>query len=486
MSKSFYLTTTLPYVNAKPHAGHALEFVRADCVVRYKRSLGYDVFFNTGTDEHGQKLFDSAEKAGIPVQQYVDENSENFKKLLTSLGVNPDHYFSRTTDAKHVKGAQDFWKIVADKGYIYKARYQTKYCVGCELEKTDSELVNGHCPDHPNLEIQTVDEENYFFKFSAFQQKLLDLYNEKPDFVIPEGRMKEIKSLVSRGLKDFSISRLKTKMSWGVPVPNDPEHVMYVWFDALVNYITALDWPTDLEKFNKYWKDGTPTQYCGQDNLKQQSAMWQAMLMAADLPVSDKIIVNGFVMGEGGIKMSKSLGNVIDPLELIEKYGTDALRYYVLRHIHPWDGSPMSNDLFAKAYESHLVNGLGNLTSRLMTMSEKYLNGPVDVSKIENGEGWEAMSKDWHEKMDTYRMDLACEIIWGEVGALDVAISETEPFKLIKVDENKAKELLTEYVSRLYKIAIMLQVLLPTTSLKIMECVKANKKPSSPLFPKLA
>ncbi|MEI8061772.1 MAG: methionine--tRNA ligase [bacterium] len=478
MVKTFYLTTTLPYVNAKPHVGHALENVRADVVVRYKRSLGYDVFFNTGTDEHGQKLQDASVLARVPVQEYVDQGSENFKKLLEKLGVTSEHYFSRTTDPSHIKGAQDFWKKVFDNGYIYKARYQTKYCVGCELEKTDSELANGHCPDHPTLEIEIIDEENYFFKFSAFQQQLLDLYERQPEFVIPQSRMNEIKSLVSRGLKDFSVSRLKSKMSWGVPVPNDPEHVMYVWFDALVNYITALDWPNDMEKFEKYWMKGTPLQYCGQDNLKQQAAIWQAMLWAAGLPGSNKIIVNGFVMGEGGVKMSKTLGNVIDPLELIEKYGTDALRYYVLRHIHPLDGSPMTAASFAQAYESHLVNGLGNLTSRLMTMAEKYLESPVDTSKI-------TIPQEWHDHMSSYRMDLACELVWAEIGALDVAISETEPFKLVKIDENKAKGLLTEYIGRLSKISLMLSVLLPTTSGAILECIKTNKKPSAPLFPKI-
>lgn len=478
MNKSFYLTTTLPYVNAKPHAGHALEFVRADCVVRYKRSQGIDVFFNTGTDEHGQKLYDAAKKAGIPVQDYVDQGSEVFKKLLASLGVNDEYYFSRTTDPMHIKGAVAFWELAAKNGFIYKSRYQTKYCVGCELEKTDSELVNGHCPDHPNLEIQIIDEENYFFKFSAFQKPLMDLYEKNPTFVIPESRMKEIKSFVSRGLTDFSISRLKNKMPWGIPVPNDDEHVMYVWFDALANYITALGWPSDTEKFAKYWINGTPTQYCGQDNLRQQSAMWQAMLMAAGLSNSHQIIVNGFVMGEGGVKMSKTLGNVIDPLELIEKYGTDALRYYVLRHIHPFDGSPMSNDSFAKSYESHLMNGLGNLTSRLMNMSDKYLESPVDISNV-------VVPGEWKSHMENYRMDLACDLIWQQIGDLDMAISETEPFKLIKIDKEKSMKLISEYVTLLYRIALMLEPLLPSTSAKIIECIKANKKPTNALFPKI-
>lgn len=211
MSKTFYLTTTLPYVNAKPHAGHALEFVRADAVVRYKRSIGYNVFFNTGTDEHGQKLFDAATKEGIEVQKYVDNGSENFKNLLSKLGVDKDYHFSRTTAPEHVKGAQEFWNVVQKNGYIYKARYQTKYCVGCELEKTDSELVNGKCPDHPNLEIQTLDEENYFFKFSAFQVRLLDLYKNNPTFVVPEALLNR-NPLIRTSLLNVLLDLIRPKL----------------------------------------------------------------------------------------------------------------------------------------------------------------------------------------------------------------------------------------------------------------------------------
>lgn len=496
--KPFYITTTLPYVNATPHVGHALEFVRADTVARYKKMQGFDVFFNTGTDEHGQKLLEAANKAGTPIEKYVEQNSKTFRSLQNSLGISSDAHFIRTTNPKHVAAAQEFWKLVNKNGYIYKAKYSAKYCVGCELEKTDSELVNGKCPEHLNLEIQHIDEENYFFKYSAFQQKLLDLY-ASTELVLPTSRFNEIKSFVERGLHDFSISRNKKKMSWGVEVPGDPEHVMYVWFDALVSYISTLDWtPESLESiasndgvpaennlFLKFWKNGTPVQYCGQDNLRPQSAMWQAMLMAAGLPPTHKIIVNGFVMGEGGVKMSKTLGNVIDPLELITKYGHDALRYYLLRHIHPFEGSPMSIESFNTAYEANLVNGLGNLTSRLMTMCEKYI-ADVVFDKSDQ-EGIERKSLlELSENFDNYRMDLSCEKIWELISELDVAIAETEPFKLVKTDSEKAKKLLTEYRCRLYMIAKMLEPMMPDTSRNICDLVIANKKPSAPLFPKVA
>ena len=281
---NFYITTTLPYVNAEAHLGHAMEFIRADVIARYKKLKGFDVFFNTGTDEHGMKLYEGAKKEGKTEQEYVDFYADKVKDLLRLLGVSDEVHFIRTTDEKHIQAAQAFWKRVSGNGYIYKKNYSAKYCVGCEEEKTDSELVDGRCPLHPNRELEIIEEENYFFKYSAFGEKLLKLYEENPTLVIPDFRLNEMREFVKRGLQDFSISRLKSKMPWGIEVPSDPEHIMYVWFDALVNYIATLGYP-DLEgNFKKYWVEGETVQYCGKDNNRFQSAMWQAMLMAADLP----------------------------------------------------------------------------------------------------------------------------------------------------------------------------------------------------------
>lgn len=474
--KNFYITTTLPYVNAIPHVGHALEFVRADIIARYKRLSGHDVFFNTGTDEHGQKLLEAAKKEGADVKQYVDKNSLTFKNLLKSLQI-VDAKFIRTTDPDHIKSAQEFWKLVDKNGYIYKGRYQAKYCVGCELEKTDSDLVNGKCPLHPNLEIELIDEENYFFKFSAFSDKILKLFAKNPEIVTPAFRLNEVKQFASTGLKDFSISRLKSKMSWGIPVPGDDDHVMYVWFDALVNYVSTLGWPIDAQNFEKFWTKAEKVQYCGQDNIRQQSVIWQAMLMAAGLPNTDRIIIDGFVTGEGGIKMSKSIGNVIDPIKLIDYYGAESFRLYVVKNIHPWDGSPITYDSYHAAYQADLVNGLGNLTSRLLTMSEKSLTAPVDCSRLK-------IPKEWSKHLDEYRIDLATELIWQKINDLDKAIAETEPFKLVKTDLKKAQKLLTEYIKELYIVAMMLEPILPETSTKIKSLISANKKPAEPLFPR--
>jgi len=303
--KPFYITTTLPYVNAEPHIGHAVEFVRADIIARFKKLQGQDVFFNTGTDEHGLKIYQKAKQLGLEPQAYVDQVSAKFKEIMPLLGIAVDEpgitfNFIRTTDPHHVKAAQTFWMTVKENGYIYKKHYAAKYCVGCELEKTESELVNGKCPLHPLQELEIIEEENYFFKFSAFQQKLLELYEKNPTLVIPDFRFNEIKAFVSRGLEDFSISRLKEKMVWGVPVPDDDKHVMYVWFDALVDYISAIGWPDDEIKgeksvgaFKKWWIDtGGVVQYCGKDNLRQQSAIWQAMLISAGLPPSKTIVID--------------------------------------------------------------------------------------------------------------------------------------------------------------------------------------------------
>jgi len=474
MEKSFYITTTLPYVNADPHLGHALEFVRADVVARYKKMLGFDVFFNTGTDEHGQKIWNAAIKENIRIEDYIEKNAQKFKDLLKELDIVKDIHFIRTTEPHHIAGAQKLWEIVSKNGFIYKSNYKAKYCVGCELEKTDSELINNKCPDHPNLDIIEISEENYFFKFSAFQKKLEDFYYSRPDFVLPESRMNEIKSFVSKGLRDFSVSRLKKKMPWGVPVPGDEDHVMYVWFDALANYITTLGWPEDMTQFNKFWTNGMPTQYCGQDNLRQQAAMWQAMLMAAGLPNSYQIVINGFVTGASGVKMSKTLGNIINPKKLISYYGIDAFRYYVVHHIHPWDGSPVTYESFHEAYNANLVNGLGNLASRVLMMAEKHLLQSVDISQ-------ESLPEEWHKNLLAFRIDLVCDYIWERISNLDKAINEEKAFNVVKDDVEKARKLIIKYVKELSMVARMLEPILPHTSKEIEKYILANKKPA-PIF----
>lgn len=475
MSKPFYITTTLPYVNAELHMGHALEFVRADVIARYHELLGEDVFFNSGTDEHGSKIFKKAESEGKDVKTFVDENVEKFYESVKLFGVSENIHFIRTSDARHINAAQEFWKRVAENGYIYLKNYQTKYCVGCESEKTDSELVDGKCPDHPNMELELIDEENYFFKYSVFGEKLLEFYKNNPEFIVPEFRFNEIKAFVERGLQDFSISRLKSKMPWGIEVPGNPEHVMYVWFDALVNYIANVGYPNDMDNFEKYWKNGTPTQYCGKDNTRFQGAMWQAMLMAADLPNSHQVIVNGHITADGGVKMSKSLGNTVDPKDIAREYGTDALRFFLLKEVSSFEDSPFTIERFKDSYNAGLANGLGNLTSRILTLSEKYLENIPEIPE-------NSIPQEFFDHLEKYDIQKACDFAWKKIQALDEKIQKEEPFKVVKVDLDKGKEIISQLVLELYTIARMLNPIMPETNKYLKAQIKLNKKPEKPLF----
>jgi methionyl-tRNA synthetase len=459
MKQGFYITTTLPYVNSAPHAGFALEIVRADVLARYHRLIGDEVFFNTGTDEHGQKIYQKALEEGRKPQDYVDEYAARFRELKKALNLSYDN-FIRTTDKHHVEAAQKFWKIVNKNGFIYKKNYQAKYCVGCELEKQDSDLVNGFCPDHPSKKLEIREEENYFFKFSAFEDRLLKLYESNPSFVVPANRLKEIKNFVRSGLKDFSISRLKEKMPWGVPVPGDETQVLFVWFDALTNYISALGWPEDKENFTKWWPG---MQIAGKDNLRQQSAMWQAMLMAAGLPTSKQILINGFILS-GGQKMSKSVGNVVNPFEYIKKYGTDSLRYFLLAKISPFEDSDFTKEGFEKAYTSDLVNGLGNLVARVAGLS--HLGGV----KASHPRG--VISGEVREKLEGFEFDKALGAIWDKIREADKLINEKEVWKL----KGKEKEnVLTELVGVIRQIGVDLQPFLPETAKKIMKQFAGSK-----------
>lgn len=495
--KPFYITTTLPYVNAEPHIGFAMEIIRADIIARVKKLAGHEVFFNTGTDEHGVKIYQKAFHFNEDTQAFVDRYVIKFRELKDVLGLSDDIHFIRTTDRHHTKAAQEFWRRCDANGFIYKKLYKTKYCPGCELEITDTELENGHCFIHPTTELILIDEENYFFRFSAFQKQLLDLYLENPLFVIPDFRLNEIKVFVGRGLEDFSISRLATKMPWGIPVPNDSAHVMYVWFDALINYVSTVGWPDDeiagkksAGAFKKWWVEtGGVVQYCGKDNLRQQSAMWQAMLMAAGLPPSHTIVINGFITGEGGLKMSKSLGNTVDPVEIVREYGTDALRYYVARGLSPFGDSPFTMEKFKEGYNAHLANGIGNLTSRILKMAETN-EVWIDTGKIQDSRSkiQEKNTKgpvDWVEfdkKLAGFEINKVCDEIWERIMKSDKYIAENAPFKLIKENRVKGEKAVKYLLEELWLIANLLTPILPNTSETIKKLIIDKKTPVQPLF----
>lgn len=469
MPKIFSITTTLPYVNGIPHIGFALEIIEADVCARYHALLGEKVFFNTGTDEHGVNIYEKARESAKAPQEYVDEMSEQFKALQELLNLSYTH-FVRTTDAAHKEAAQEFWKKADAAGDIYEKEYQVKYCTGCELEKTDSELdKEGRCLLHPTKEIEIREEENYFFRFSKYQEKLLELYQSRPDFVLPANRQKEIENFVKKGLTDFSISRLKEKMPWGVAVPGDESHVMYVWFDALVNYISTFGWPDTTGEFTQAWP---AVQIAGKDNLRQQAAMWQAMLFSAGLEPSRQVLINGFINIDGQ-KMSKTLGNIITPLEMVERYGTDGTRYLLLSLGPIGEDFDVTWERLDEKYNADLANGLGNLVSRVLKLSESLDSLPeASIARLTP-----------NDLLDSYQIATFMETIWAEVHKANKLMDEKKPWIQVKEDTESFRNTMKELFELLAVITLLLQPILPETAEKIETALKTGKV--EPLFKRI-
>jgi methionyl-tRNA synthetase len=458
--QKFYITTPIYYVNARPHIGHAYTTLVCDSVVRRKRMLGFDAYFLTGTDEHGQKIERSATAAGTTPQKFADEVSTQFRALFDKMGIAYND-FIRTTEPRHKQGAQELWKRLQDKGFIYKGTYTGQYCVFDEL------YVDGVKPGDPCPECgrptETVSEENYYFKLSAFADKLLKYYQQHPDFIRPETRRNEVIAFVKAGLRDLSVSRSTFK--WGVPVPGDPKHVMYVWLDALSNYITAIGFGAkeaeEQQRFARYWP--ADVHMIGKEIIRFHAVYWPAFLMAAELPLPKSVIAHGWLLFEEN-KMSKSRGNIVRAETVIDVLGNDALRYFLLREVVFGQDGSFSFDALVQRYNSDLANDLGNLSSRTLTMISRYFNGEVpypsplvarkDADNTIQGHA-EAAIAEFGQLFDDYQFSRALESLWGLVGAVNKYLVEQEPWV---VAEKEGQENKSRLATILYTAAEVLRI----------------------------
>lgn len=462
MQKPFYITAAIPYVNAAPHIGHALEFVQVDAIARFHKLLGEKVISLTGSDENALKNVQSAEKAGIEVKEFVDKNAEKFLELIKKLNTSFD-IFQKSTDPKHFKSSQELWiKCSHD---IYKKNYQGLYCLGCEAFYTEDELINNECPEHPGKKLETISEENYFFKLSKYQDQLIDIISNDKIKIYPQFRKKEILEFLKKPLQDISISRSnKRAKNWGIPVPNDKNQRIYVWFDALNVYRSGVDeniWPADLHVI-------------GKGIIRFHAIYWPAFLLSAKLPLPKAIFVHGYFTVNGQ-KMSKTIGNIIDPFEIIEKYGTDTLRYYLLKEISPFNDGDFSYSRLNEVYNSDLANELGNLVSRLTNLAEK------DSLIIKDNHEYQ-LDNSIIDQFKNFQFNLILEQIWKEIKNLNKSIDDFAPWKKTK---SQRKDFLINSFEKLKKISFYLQPFIPETAEKIRKALKGQIKKIPPLFPKI-
>lgn len=515
--KKFYVTTAIFYANARLHLGHAYELILADIIARYHRSLGEKTFFLTGSDEHGDKIIRTAQKEGLSPQAFVNANVEVMKELAVTLGISND-LFIRTSDQRaHWPGAQKMWRALEEAGDIYKATYQGLYCIGCEAFVTEKELVDGKCQHH-GTEPEHIEEENYFFKLSKYIPELRRILESGEFKIMPQSKVNEMLALLSSDaestLSDVSISRPEREIPWGVPVPNDPGQLMYVWCDALSNYISAIGYGQDDESvYKQFWP--ADVQIIGKDIVRFHALLWPAMLLSAKIPLPRALLVHGFVTS-GGKKMSKSVGNVLSPDEFVNDYGVPALRYYCAREVSPTEDWDLTREKFKEVYNANLANGLGNLVSRTLKMAEQYFGGkvtgdaasvpPMGVKAIAPGESGEAAGLNipyalvndllprYHRHMAAYEVNKATDVIWELVGHLDQFITDYEPFKLVKTDKGTTQKVLWGLLYGLHEICGMLVPVMPDTAQTIKELLGAeegknsgeitfnSKTPASPLF----
>ncbi|MCD6109911.1 methionine--tRNA ligase [bacterium] len=462
----FYVTTAIPYANSAPHIGFAMEVIQADALARYHRLIGDDVYFLTGTDEHGMKIFDTAKELGLTAQEHVDMVAKLNMDLKEQLGLSYDD-FIRTTSDRHKIGAKALWMKLFEKGDIYKGKYDGFYCSGCEAYITEKDLVDGKCPIHEKPAIK-FSEENYFFKLSKYSKEIERLIESDELLILPKSRKKEFLNVVKEGLTDVSFSRPKEALTWGIEVPNDPNQTMYVWCDALSNYITALDFENNGKLFEKYWP--ADVHIIGKDILRFHAGIWIGMLLSAGIEIPKAIYVHGFITS-GGHKMSKSLHNVVSPVDIAEEYGNEALRYYLLREIPTTDDGDFTIDRFKDLYNSDLANNLGNLVNRVFSMTNRYLDGVVPRKPVENSafyEKYSAMWEHYHEAIENFNLKKALEEVMLHVDDANKYIEDEKPWVVAKEDKEKLKDILYNLLEMLRHIGGALYPFIPKTSKKIL------------------
>lgn len=473
MAKKFFLTTAIPYVNANPHCGHALEYVMADVIHRYHQIVGDEVFFVSGADENALKNVQAAEKVGMEPAEFLDKYAKVFQDFYELLEVNLDEFRRGTDQIHHWPGVQELWKLADKSGDIYKKKYKGLYCVGCESFKTEDDLVDGKCPDH-NKEPEVVEEENYFFRLSKYQDKLIKLIESDELKIVPDKRKNEILSFIKSGLEDFSVSRSnKRARGIGVPVPGDDNQKIYVWFDALNIYQTAIGWGYDQKLYERWWP--ADLHVIGKDIIRFHAVYWPAMLMSAKLKLPKSLLVHGFVTS-GGKKMSKSIGNVVDPYAMIKKFGVEAFRYYLLSQIPTQDDGDLTEERLRTVYVSDLQNGLGNLVARVAAMAAGLEFGIQDAGA--------SMSAEVTRALDEYKFDVAMGSIWERIKKADQYVSENKVWTLTGEEKKAAIEKL---VGEIRQIATDLAPFMPETAEKIAKQYGGSSiEKMTPLFPRLS
>ena len=488
----FYITNSIPYVNAAPHIGHALEFIQSDVVNRHHRLIGDDVLYLCGSDENAIKNVQAAEKAGQDVQDFIDEHALEFQKLAVSLNINFDIFQKGSSDNHHL-ASQKLWDLCEKNGDIYKKSYTGLYCVGCEEFKSSGDLnEDGECPEHPGKKLEEVEEENYFFKLSNYQDTLLALIQSGEYEIVPQFRKNEIVSFIKSGLQDFSISRSNERAkNWGVPVPNDPTQRIYVWFDALNIYQSGIGFGTDEANYNKWWP--ADLHVIGKGITRFHAVYWPAILLSAGLKLPKKLFVHEYFTVNGQ-KMSKTLGNVVNPLEMVEKYSADALRYYCLAKISPFQDGDFSEEKLKEAFNSDLANGLGNLVARVAKLAEKHslvISKESETTEKSNEKDFSPSYRndkttfvpEVQKLLEEFKFNDALSLIWSKITIADQQINETKPWEL---EGEKAKAVLTDLCQQIIIIANNLQPFLPETSEKILKQFSGEIKSQTSLFPRIA